>query len=143
MAKRAEKEYKKELNKAQSRYQQELKEKMQNLKNNDPKEYWKILKEGSYKEQPDIDFTKLVNFFESLNTELEGENREINIEINKNATNFEQIGILNSPITTDEILKCVKNLKNDKACSDDKIVNEYIKSSIHKFVILFEKKYLT
>ena len=139
LAKRAEKEYKKELNKAQSRYQQELKEKMQNLKNNDPKEYWKILKEGSYKEQPDIDFTKLVNFFESLNTELEGENREINIEINENATNFEQIGILNSPITTDEILKCVKNLKNDKACSDDKIVNEYIKSSIHKFVILFEK----
>ena len=37
--------------------------------------------------------------------------------------------ILNSEISKEEILKCVKSLKNDKACADDLIINEYIKST--------------
>ena len=36
---------------------------------------------------------------------------------------------LDIPITKDEILKCIKNLKTDKASGIDKICNEYIKAS--------------
>ena len=35
--------------------------------------------------------------------------------------------VLNSSITDCEILKCIKSLKNNKACSKDQIINEYIK----------------
>jgi hypothetical protein len=33
---------------------------------------------------------------------------------------------INRNITQDEIFKCIKNLKNNKACGDDCIINEYI-----------------
>jgi len=33
---------------------------------------------------------------------------------------------LNSEISKEEILKSVKSLKNDKACADDFIINEYM-----------------
>ena len=35
---------------------------------------------------------------------------------------------LDSPITSDEILDCIKNLKNNKASGDDFILNEYLKA---------------
>jgi hypothetical protein len=41
---------------------------------------------------------------------------------------------INGHITSEEILHCVKNLKNEKACGDDIIKNEYIKSSIDVFL---------
>ena len=51
--------------------------------------------------------------------------------------------ILNSLITeNDEILKCIKNLKSNKACSDYDIIKEYIKATAHEMVPLrgtFEK----
>ena len=39
--------------------------------------------------------------------------------------------ILNSPITEEEILPGVKNLKSNKASGYDDIVNEHIKSTIN------------
>ena len=38
---------------------------------------------------------------------------------------------INCPITGDEILKCVKMLKCNKACGEDRIYNEYIKNTVH------------
>ena len=38
--------------------------------------------------------------------------------------------ILNSEISIDEIKSAIKKLKNGKACGDDNIVNEYLKSSV-------------
>ena len=55
---------------------------MLNLKNTDPKEYWKILKEGSHKEQPSIDFENRVKFFENLNKMKGNDDREMNIDLN-------------------------------------------------------------
>jgi hypothetical protein len=34
--------------------------------------------------------------------------------------------------------KCIKNLKNNKACGDDCIINEYIKSTSNQFIELYE-----
>ena len=41
---------------------------------------------------------------------------------------------MNSPITEEEILRIVKNLKSNKASGYDDIVNEHIKSTIHMFL---------
>jgi hypothetical protein len=53
---------------------------------------------------------------------------------------------INGEITSEEIVSCVKNLKNDKASGDDFIVNEYIKSSIDiilpVYIKMFNCKYL-
>jgi hypothetical protein len=43
-------------------------------------------------------------------------------------------GLLNSEITEDEVIKAVKNLKNSKAPGLDDIVNEYLKTTVTKFL---------
>ena len=42
-------------------------------------------------------------------------------------------------MSQDDILKCVENLKNNKARGEDKIVNEYIKATINRFIGIYEK----
>jgi hypothetical protein len=36
------------------------------------------------------------------------------------------------------MFRCIKKLKNDKAYGDDLIINEYIKSTVDKFIELYE-----
>ena len=45
--------------------------------------------------------------------------------------------IFNSPISESEILKCIKLSKNNKACANDDIINEYIKSTSHIMLPLY------
>lgn len=47
--------------------------------------------------------------------------------------------ILNTRITSAEISKCIINLKNGKAPAEDKILNEYIKSSKELLLPIYEK----
>ena len=44
---------------------------------------------------------------------------------------------INQPITESEILKNVKMLKNNKSPGSDSIVNEEIKSTIHKLLSIY------
>jgi hypothetical protein len=37
-------------------------------------------------------------------------------------------------ISKEEILKCIKKLKNNKACGEDLVINEYIKSTTNTFI---------
>lgn len=46
---------------------------------------------------------------------------------------------LDDEISKEEILKCVKSLKNDKACADDFIINEYIKSTCNQLLDIYVK----
>jgi hypothetical protein len=44
--------------------------------------------------------------------------------------NFEQLNEgINTYISQEEILSCIKKLKNNKASGEDHIINEYIKST--------------
>ena len=45
--------------------------------------------------------------------------------------------IPNDSITGDEILICIKKVKNDKASGDDMIRNEFIKSTSDMFLVLY------
>ncbi|XP_063404651.1 uncharacterized protein LOC134688110 [Mytilus trossulus] len=53
--------------------------------------------------------------------------------------NNELNSLLHSPITENEIFKCIKNLKNGKACGDDFVTNEYIKSTTQMFMPIYVK----
>ena len=46
---------------------------------------------------------------------------------------------INFSITQEEILRCIKKLKNNKACGEDYVVNEYIKSTSELFLPTYEK----
>jgi hypothetical protein len=46
---------------------------------------------------------------------------------------------INAEITADDILKYINDLKPEKACGDDNIINEYIKSSAHWLIPIYVK----
>lgn len=77
-----------------------------------------------------------MNFFQKLNSDNTGEQEStapdipIQIYINENINNY---------ITSDEILCCITKLKNEKACGEDGVINEYIKSTADCFIHIYEK----
>jgi hypothetical protein len=46
---------------------------------------------------------------------------------------------LNIRIEKEEILKCIKKLKNNNASGEDAIINEYIKATSDQFIVVYEK----
>jgi hypothetical protein len=46
---------------------------------------------------------------------------------------------IHGQITAGDILKSIKDLKTEKACGDDNIINEYIKSSAHLLIPIYVK----
>jgi uncharacterized protein YeeX (DUF496 family) len=129
--KRAEKEYKKKMDANIKMHRKEMSRKIKNLRSNNSKKYWNILRQGTNKKQPNISIDSLFEFFRNINKAPETNNEDaINLpDIDNNLINNLNNEI-NGEITSEEIVSCVKNLKNDKASGDDFIVNEYIKSSI-------------
>ena len=77
------------------------------------------------KDNDSIDIETLYNFFKNLNEQGQDANDDLNINID--TTDDEEL--LNSFITEAEILKCIKQLKNNKSSVNDKIINEYIKNT--------------
>jgi hypothetical protein len=45
--------------------------------------------------------------------------------------------VCNAYISKEEILKCIQKLKNEKACGEDEIINEYTTSN--QFINIYEK----
>jgi hypothetical protein len=82
----------------------------------------------------------LFDFFKTLNQNPtnDGDGATVLPEIDENLVNNLNIEI-NGHIKSEEILHCAKNLKNEKACGDDIIKNEYIKSSIDVFLPVYLK----
>ena len=46
---------------------------------------------------------------------------------------------INLPITKDEIFKCVRKLKNEKASGEDEIIKEYVNNTMNQFINVYEK----
>ena len=106
------------------------------MKSKSPKQFWKILNNlQSKKENKDISINDLYNFFfkdiNSPNDSHDPESENLNFSIDNDDE------ILNGHISENEILKCINNLKNNKACSSDGIINEYIKATAHEIMPLY------
>jgi hypothetical protein len=123
-------------------HRQEMSRKIKNLRSNNSKEHWNILRQGTNKKQPNISIDSLFEFFRNINKAPETNNEdEINLpDIDNNLINNLDNEI-NGEITSEEIVSCVKNLKNDKASGDDFIINEYIKSSIDIILPVYIKMF--
>ena len=75
-------------------------------------------------------------FFKELNEDNTNDNNlsaeDINIHIDQEGDE-----ILNSFISETVIMKCIKSLKTNKACSNDKSINEYIKNTSDVTTVLY------
>ena len=78
-------------------------------------------------------------FFKDLNTK--GSDEQQSTTLQNELPNDSNVHI-NGYISQNEIFKCMKNLKNNKACGEDEIINEYIKSTSNRFIHIYgeEKK---
>ena len=134
---KSEREYKKQMNLSMKEHRKKIRKKMSNLKNGNSKEFWKILNSNRVKKKNTIPINILFDFFKNLNS---SESDDIEMPFNFNFDNSDELNEhLNNPITELEIFKCIKELKNGKACGDDHIINEYIKSTSNLFMPIYVK----
>jgi len=127
----ANKKYKKAINKAMNDYKKDIVVRIRKLQSKNPKEYWEIINKCNTKRKEEvlnkISCEAFAEHFKDLN--FDDQPREEN-KTSFDGTNSE---LLNGAFTEEEIEKCVKKLKNNKACGLDKILNEFI---IHTFPTL-------
>ena len=140
--------YKKKLKCANLRHRVEMKKQLCNLRSKNPKEYWKILNSDVDKQRCSADLHDLFTFYkECCNSSClyqdESKNSVFSMEELDMLANIDLNTEINLPITHEEILKSITILKNNKACGDDRIFNEYIKSThdcmLNLYVVLFNK----
>ena len=131
----ASKMYKKKLNYFIRKHKKDTQNKLRKLKSKSPKQFWKILNNlQSKKENKDISINDLYNFFKDINSPNNSHDPESE-NLNFSIDNEDEI--LNGHISENEILKCINNLKNNKACSHYGIINEYIKATAHEIMPLY------
>ena len=133
---KASKTYKKKMNYFVNKHNKSTQKKLRNLKNKNPKDYWKIINSiDTKKTDSNIELDTLYTFFKDINKQLDSDNDSCDNDIHISIEDNDEV--LNSPITDSEILKCIKSLKNNKACANDEIINEYIKSTSHIMLPLY------
>lgn len=129
------KKYKKTLSTNNRRFIAEKNNQLRSLKNQNPREYWKIINSHKQSSGPQASLENFYQFFKSMNEDSEEANQDIGND-HDDTTLDETIECdieneVNQPITEAEILQNVKLLKNNKASGIDCIVNEHIKSTAH------------
>ena len=107
-------------------------ERIRSLRSSDPRAYWRILNSNNCEKKHTVDAIShdlFVEHFEKLGNISEGE-----------LHTFDETDIfvhddLENDISADEVLKCIKKLKNNKSCWYDGILNEFLKTSSSKLPI--------
>ena len=135
----ASKQYKKTIRVAINKYKHNFKKELRNMRSKSPKDYWKYVNSLNKKStSTDLDINEFYDFFKKLNA-----NDDDNEVPDPDFPNIQLTNDLDIAITPDEVMKAIKNLKNNKSCGLDNIINEYIKSSTELllpiYVRLFNK----
>ena len=124
--------YRKIRKSTMKKYRKELLDQLDNLYNNNPKEYWKLVDKLKYNEcsnskESNIDISDWQRHFEELNKD--NSNREKSKWEDKlNQMEKELIfNDLDFIITEKEVFSAIKSLKNGKSSGFSKILNEMLK----------------
>ena len=101
-----------------------------------PKDYWKYINSVNKKNHdPEVDINVFHIFFKDIN---EAEHPEVHTP-ESDFPEFLEETELDNDITTEEIDRAIRGLKNNKATGLDKIANEYIKSTCSIFMPIYHK----
>ena len=125
-----ERTYKKTMDDSMKTYRISLKKKLKSMSNN-PKDFWKLINSGKKtRNKTNISMGTLLDFFKDLNSSKNNDSyhddNDTDLDINNDLDDENVNEIINGPITTDEIEKAIKRLKNNKALSDDDIIMQAI-----------------
>lgn len=134
---RQSKVYKKTINKCYAEYRKRFINKLKGLRSNDPKAFWSLLNrcEKSDSIMNKVSIETFFEHFKKLNTASSTDD-------DFNISDLDVPGhneVLNASFTEDEVKTAIKQLKNDKACGSDLILNEFLKHSAEKLLGIFTK----
>ena len=106
-----------------------------NLKSNNSKEYWNLLKKATNDRNGSqvISLEILGDHYKKISTKKVNEENEPIISVDAQSENEE----INEAFTIEEIQCIVKKLKNGKACGVDHIRNEFLKSCPNEILQIF------
>lgn len=108
-----------------ARFKTEKINKIKKLKNAKPKEFWKIINSVNKRERSTAPLDDLHAYFREINDQTYDDE---NIENNNSDENADRLNEeLNQSITENEIINAIKQLKNNKSCGPDEILNEHLK----------------
>ena len=116
-------------------YNKNLHDKLRNLKDKKPKEYWNLLNPRKHKINNSINISHLHDHFRSLGEHPNTE--DINICVEDIPDEGDEI--LNNDFTIIEIHKLINKLKNNKSSGMDNIINEFLKYSPENYKKLLVK----
>ena len=114
-----------QLGECKKNFQDELR----SLGNKDPKAYWNLIKTSSVKVKNELQNVNLQAFNYVTNNE-----GYVDIDAVISSANND---FINAPFTGEDVLKATRNLKNNKACSSDLIINTFLKASTPKLLSVF------
>ena len=104
-----------------------LEQKLREFKSSNPKHYWNLFNTKTKKTSKNVaDINSFYEHFKFLNEESTYPEMQIN-------NNTRSVIVLDKEISEEEILQVVISSKNNKACDDDKVINQYIRSTIGFF----------
>ena len=140
---RTAKEYKKTVKKCKRNFDSNFANEIRNLKSNDPRQFWSLINKSSdsknnmNEKQPSCE--EFLNMFKMFgNDQAHADNNpDDNSENDQNPD--ENNHALNIPISTNEVLKAIKDLKSHKAHGLDYIINEFLQKSCSTMSIVFTK----
>ncbi|KAK6185732.1 hypothetical protein SNE40_007900 [Patella caerulea] len=115
--------YKRQLKAEYTNYYRGLNKTLKNLKRNNSKEYWRILKGPNERRNTNLSVGDFYKYFKNMNS---GDPIPSNVE--KNLLTSDNVNHeLDAAFNESEINKCIDNLKTNKACGVNNELNEYIK----------------
>ena len=127
--------YKKILHINRRRYIQSKANTLQDLKNSDPKMFWKTITNRK-RSKTNISTESFYNYMKNINKDNGQYNNDSVSYDNQELPEFD---FINDPITVDEIRSNVQKLSNGKSNGLDQILNEHIKSTLHILMPVYYK----
>ena len=140
------KQYRKQCKAEYRKYRTDVLEKLDHLKENNPKEYWallKQLKEDGQNKGGDITAESWYEHYKELNS-FQVTNNPARSKIEEELAILESIpnfSPLDYKISEQEIMKAMKNLRNNKAVGSDLISNEMLKYGQHVLLKPIQKMF--
>ena len=135
-------EYNKVRKHKKRQFKQKVLDSLDELREDNPKEYWKLINSLKEEEKEDpestIELDKWYTYFRSLNKIPEKYKTRIE-EINKIVKNSPTFCELDYKITSSEIIKAISKLKSGKAVGLDSLPNEILKSGSTILVPILQK----
>ena len=129
--------YKREINKSITNYKRMMRNKLRQMKQKSPKDFWNYVNCLNRKtSNSDIKIDSLFDFFKNLNSTEHDDGDDSRKKLG--VPNFDS-DALNIEVTEDEIMNCIKKLKNVKSPGTDEIIDEYIKISCPLLLPIYVK----